>query len=265
MPDAPLGADRPAARRRAARPRASSSAQAEAAGFDDLWTGETERGRRLHAAGARRGVVTERIRLGTGIVNPYTRGPAVLAQHAAALQDASGGRFVLGLGSSSNVIVERWNERPVRQAAVEGARGRRGAAPDRSRASAGRAASSSRRRPRQPRADRRRGAARQDARARGRDRRRRVHELPAAQRRARRSPRPSARPTRSWSCRFFCIPQSAEEGCRSRSCMFAALRDGAGLRRVLPLAGLGRAARPDGRGVAGRRPQARARARRPTS
>jgi alkanesulfonate monooxygenase SsuD/methylene tetrahydromethanopterin reductase-like flavin-dependent oxidoreductase (luciferase family) len=36
----------------------------------------------------------------------------VLAQHAAALADASGGRFVLGLGASSDVIVERWNERP---------------------------------------------------------------------------------------------------------------------------------------------------------
>jgi alkanesulfonate monooxygenase SsuD/methylene tetrahydromethanopterin reductase-like flavin-dependent oxidoreductase (luciferase family) len=51
------------------------------------------------------------MRLGTGVVNPFTRGPAVLAQHAAALADASGGRFVLGIGSSSDVIVERWNER----------------------------------------------------------------------------------------------------------------------------------------------------------
>ena len=59
---------------------------------------------------------TESMRLGTGVVNVFTRGPAVLAQHAAALQEASGGRFVLGIGSSSNVIVERWNgvafERP---------------------------------------------------------------------------------------------------------------------------------------------------------
>jgi alkanesulfonate monooxygenase SsuD/methylene tetrahydromethanopterin reductase-like flavin-dependent oxidoreductase (luciferase family) len=52
------------------------------------------------------------MRLGTGVVNPYTRGPAVLAMQAAALADASGGRFVLGLGASSNVIVERWNEVP---------------------------------------------------------------------------------------------------------------------------------------------------------
>ena len=55
---------------------------------------------------------TERLRLATGIVNPFTRGLPVLAQHAAALQDASSGRFVLGLGSSSNVIVERWNGVP---------------------------------------------------------------------------------------------------------------------------------------------------------
>ena len=53
--------------------------------------------------------VTERVRLATGIVNPFTRGPAVLAQTAAALQEASEGRFVLGLGSSSDVVVERFN------------------------------------------------------------------------------------------------------------------------------------------------------------
>jgi alkanesulfonate monooxygenase SsuD/methylene tetrahydromethanopterin reductase-like flavin-dependent oxidoreductase (luciferase family) len=45
-------------------------------------------------------------------VNPFTRGIPVLAQHAAALADASNGRFSLGLGSSSNVIVERWNGVP---------------------------------------------------------------------------------------------------------------------------------------------------------
>jgi alkanesulfonate monooxygenase SsuD/methylene tetrahydromethanopterin reductase-like flavin-dependent oxidoreductase (luciferase family) len=36
----------------------------------------------------------------------------VLAQHSAALQDASEGRFCLGIGSSSTVIVERWNQIP---------------------------------------------------------------------------------------------------------------------------------------------------------
>jgi probable F420-dependent oxidoreductase len=85
--------------------------RAEAAGYDDLWTGETN-GPDGFTPLALAAAWTERLRLGTGVVNPYTRGPAVLAQHAAALSDASGGRFVLGLGASSNVIVERWNEAP---------------------------------------------------------------------------------------------------------------------------------------------------------
>jgi probable F420-dependent oxidoreductase len=101
--------------------------RAEAAGYDDFWTGETNGadGFTPLVLGAAH---TERVRLGTGIVNPFTRGPAVLAQHAAALADASRGRFVLGLGSSSNVIVERWNgvpfEKPLSKvrAAVEGLR-----------------------------------------------------------------------------------------------------------------------------------------------
>src|SRR5439155_6620013 len=41
-----------------------------------------------------------------------TRGPALLAQSAAALAAPSGGRFILGLGASSNVIVEQWNRIP---------------------------------------------------------------------------------------------------------------------------------------------------------
>ena len=85
--------------------------RAEAAGYDDLWTGETN-GADGFTPLALAVTWTSHMRLGTGVVNPFTRGPAVLAQHAAALADASGGRFVLGLGASSNVIVERWNERP---------------------------------------------------------------------------------------------------------------------------------------------------------
>jgi probable F420-dependent oxidoreductase len=84
---------------------------AQDAGYDDLWSAETNAydGFTPLAAAA---VHTDRMRLCTGIVNPFTRGPALLAQHAAALADLSRGRFVLGLGSSSNVIVERWNEVP---------------------------------------------------------------------------------------------------------------------------------------------------------
>jgi probable F420-dependent oxidoreductase len=90
--------------------------RAEAAGWDDLWTGETNGPDGFTPLALATGW-TERMRLGTGVVNAFTRGPAVLAQHARALADASGGRFVLGIGSSSDVIVERWNgipfERPL--------------------------------------------------------------------------------------------------------------------------------------------------------
>jgi alkanesulfonate monooxygenase SsuD/methylene tetrahydromethanopterin reductase-like flavin-dependent oxidoreductase (luciferase family) len=55
---------------------------------------------------------TERARLGTGVVGVFTRGPALLAQQAAALADASGGRFVLGIGASSDRIVSGWNRMP---------------------------------------------------------------------------------------------------------------------------------------------------------
>src|SRR6185436_11163475 len=84
---------------------------AEAAGYDDFWSGETS-GPDGFTPLALAAAWTERMRLGTGVVNAFTRGPAVLAQHAAALQDASNGRFCLGIGSSSNVIVERWNQIP---------------------------------------------------------------------------------------------------------------------------------------------------------
>src|SRR3954463_2201124 len=99
----------------------------EAGGYDDVWTSETA-GHDGVTPLALAAVHTERLRLATGVVNPFTRGPAVLAQHCAALADASRGRFVLGLGSSSNVIVERWNGVPVgkplsrMRAAIEGLR-----------------------------------------------------------------------------------------------------------------------------------------------
>ncbi len=42
----------------------------------------------------------------------YTRGPALLAQTIASLVEAAPGRVAVGLGTSSNVIVERWNGIP---------------------------------------------------------------------------------------------------------------------------------------------------------
>jgi probable F420-dependent oxidoreductase len=84
---------------------------AEAAGYTDVWSEETA-GHDAFTPLVMAGTWSDGLRLGTGVVNAFTRGPAVLAQQCAALQEASGGRFVLGIGSSSNVIVERWNGIP---------------------------------------------------------------------------------------------------------------------------------------------------------
>jgi probable F420-dependent oxidoreductase len=49
------------------------------------------------------------LRLGTAIVPAYTRGAHTLASTVASMCQAAPGQFALGLGTSSNVIVERWN------------------------------------------------------------------------------------------------------------------------------------------------------------
>jgi probable F420-dependent oxidoreductase len=83
--------------------------RAEGAGYTDFWSGETN-GPDGFTPLTLAATWTENARLGTGIVGVFQRGPALLAQQAAALQDASGGRFVLGIGASSDRIVEGWNQ-----------------------------------------------------------------------------------------------------------------------------------------------------------
>ena len=86
--------------------------RAEAAGYTDLWTGETQ-GPDGFTPLALAAAWTDRVRLGTGVVGVFTRGPALLAQQAAALADASGGRFALGIGVSSDRMVEGLNRMPL--------------------------------------------------------------------------------------------------------------------------------------------------------
>jgi F420-dependent oxidoreductase-like protein len=63
--------------------------------------------------------VTERVRLGTGVVPIFSRTPASMAQTAATIDEFSGGRMVLGIGVSHRVTVENWHgariEKPVTQ------------------------------------------------------------------------------------------------------------------------------------------------------
>mgnify|MGYP003339902981 CR=1 FL=1 len=52
------------------------------------------------------------LRLGTAIIPAYTRGAMTLASQVASLCSANPGHFAVGIGSSSNIIVERWNSIP---------------------------------------------------------------------------------------------------------------------------------------------------------
>ena len=83
-------------------------------GYTDAWTAEADGYDGLTPLSLA-SVWAPELRLGTAILPAFTRGPALLAQSAAALASAAPGRFVLGIGSSSNVIVERWNGIPFEE------------------------------------------------------------------------------------------------------------------------------------------------------
>jgi F420-dependent oxidoreductase-like protein len=55
---------------------------------------------------------TERIQLATGIINVFSRTPALIGQTIAGLDDISGGRAILGLGTSGPQVIEGWHGVP---------------------------------------------------------------------------------------------------------------------------------------------------------
>ena len=80
-------------------------------GYTDVWSSEAN-GADGFTPLALASVWAPSLRLGNAIIPAFTRGPACFAQSVASLADAAPGRFVLGIGTSSNVIVERWNGIP---------------------------------------------------------------------------------------------------------------------------------------------------------
>jgi probable F420-dependent oxidoreductase len=90
--------------------------EAERLGYADAWSFEAD-GLDAFSPLAVAGQATA-MRLGTAIVNVYTRGPATLASCAAGLAEIAPGRFILGIGSGSNVIVEGWNGGSFRKPAT---------------------------------------------------------------------------------------------------------------------------------------------------
>jgi probable F420-dependent oxidoreductase len=83
-------------------------------GYTDIWSSEAG----AHDAFtvlALAAAWTPSLRLGQAVIPVYTRGPALLAQSIATLIEAAPGRVAVGLGTSSNVIVERWNGIPFQR------------------------------------------------------------------------------------------------------------------------------------------------------
>lgn len=80
-------------------------------GYTDVWSAETN-GTDAFTPLALASAWEPTLRLGTAIVPVFTRGPALIAMSAATLAVAAPGRFVLGLGASSPVIVGDWNGIP---------------------------------------------------------------------------------------------------------------------------------------------------------
>jgi probable F420-dependent oxidoreductase len=77
-------------------------------GYTDAWSAETA-GADAFSPLLLASQWAPRLRLGTAIVPVYTRGPGLLAMSAATLAEVAPERFVLGIGTSSPVIVSSWN------------------------------------------------------------------------------------------------------------------------------------------------------------
>ena len=84
---------------------------ADEAGVETLWVNEGF-GHDAFSGLALLARETTRARLGTAVVNVYSRTPGALAQHYATIDELSGGRVIVGLGASGPGVIERFHGLP---------------------------------------------------------------------------------------------------------------------------------------------------------
>lgn len=89
----------------------------EASGFTDLWSYESNSYDCISMLSVA-ALSSTSLRLGPGIANVFTRGPATLAMSVLALCDLAPDRLVIGLGSSTKNIVEQWNGVPFKDPVI---------------------------------------------------------------------------------------------------------------------------------------------------
>jgi 5,10-methylenetetrahydromethanopterin reductase len=80
---------------------------AEDLGYDSVWLTETRFTRDAVTTAAAIAASTSRLRVGTAVVNPYTRSAVLTAVTAATLDELAAGRFVLGIGPGSPTVLAR--------------------------------------------------------------------------------------------------------------------------------------------------------------
>tara|TARA_Y100000588_G_scaffold14070_2_gene15151 strand:- start:908 stop:1963 length:1056 start_codon:yes stop_codon:yes gene_type:complete len=90
------------------KPVVDFAREAEALGVDSIWTSEAW-GTDAISPLAYLAATTSKIRLGTGIIQVGTRTPGNLIMTALTMQSLSGGRFILGLGTSGPQVMEGWH------------------------------------------------------------------------------------------------------------------------------------------------------------
>src|SRR5437016_9904296 len=83
----------------------------EKAGMDVVWVAEAY-GFDAPSMLGYLAATTERVQLGSGIINIYSRTPALLAMTAAGIDFLSEGRFILGLGASGPQVIEGFHGVP---------------------------------------------------------------------------------------------------------------------------------------------------------
>lgn len=84
---------------------------ADELGYDSFWVPEAW-GYEAFSLLTEMAVCTERIKLGTGIVNAFSRSPGLLAMNAATVDEISEGRMILGIGASAPRVIEGFHGRP---------------------------------------------------------------------------------------------------------------------------------------------------------
>ena len=77
-------------------------------GYSDVWSAEVD-GADGFTPLTLAAAWESRLNLGVAVTPAFTRGPGLLAMSVAALAEVAGGRFIMGLGSSSMPVVQSWN------------------------------------------------------------------------------------------------------------------------------------------------------------